>query len=163
MKNIYTYNFSNLQYLYFGIIIGLSCLSIGATVCLCKTIRSTKMVVLWKPIVAAVLLIAITIITSVCIFPNLAKMSKWRQALKNDTCSVIEGTTTLIKVEEIYYRDEFSGYKIEFSVNDTLFVDLDQTFNEDVLNAIRAGEVLKIYYYNNAGDKEIVFKIEKVE
>ena len=67
---------------------------------------------------------------------------------------MVEGEPTLIEIKQAYYRDEFVGYTIDFAVNDQTFKDLEQDFPLEVLNAIREGQKLKVYFYQD--DKEIV-------
>ena len=79
---------------------------------------------------------------------------KLENALKNETCSIVEGDPTLIEIHQAYYRDEFVGYSIDFSVDEQIFKDLEQEFPLEVLTAIREGQKLKVYFYQD--DKEII-------
>ena len=107
--------------------------------------------------VNTITLVVLSLITStLClILPmNIMKDVKLENALKNETCSIVEGEPTLIEIKQAYYRDEFVGYTIDFAVNDQTFKDLEQEFPLEVLTAIREGQKLKVYFYQD--EKEII-------
>ena len=99
--------------------------------------------------------ILLTLITTTCcVFftGDIIRDIKLENCLKKETCCIVEGVPNLMYFEEEYYRDEFVGYIIDFAIDDTVFKDLEQPFPLEALNAIKEGQKIKVYFYQDKHD-----------
>ena len=104
----------------------------------------------------------IAVITSCVLLSQGIQLIYWKNSIKKESCEIVVGKATLLKSEEIYNREDFKGYSIDFSIKEHTFNDIGQNFPLEVLNAMEDGIDLKVYFYQNH-QEIIILKIEALE
>lgn len=153
---IYIYEQFSLMWLYCLLCVGLFAL----TLFLVWGILSGKIKKSKTQLIVAISSIIITGLTCCSFLPMVIQLNSAKQSLKKGTCETIEGQAVLHSFEEDWYRDDFCGYNIDFSVGEICFEGIEQSFPQDVLDVVRNCETIKVYYYNRKGET-IILKIEK--